>query len=268
MRKFNNDAVNHPSHYTDGKIEVIDFIEDKGLGFCLGNAVKYIARAGKKDATKEIEDLQKAVWYIERRIVELEKESNCDIEDLPEFDDAKIISHTSPVKIALLGEKGNNKKGTLGESLEIANQCDRCSNIQRLREARAKCGTIDEIIPYEDEDEDADWKMYNDYYEEKENDNASETLGGWTDEDLMPKKPQEAEDFTKNEPIENNGQINATDKERDEFMEAYEKAQLIYGILHACDPSYTWEQFLEDCKQAKAELEAEQEEKDYKTPIM
>ena len=43
-----NDPVNRPSHYTDGKIEVIEFIEDKKLGFCLGNSVKYIARAGKK----------------------------------------------------------------------------------------------------------------------------------------------------------------------------------------------------------------------------
>lgn len=72
---FNNkpiDAVN-PSHYKDGKIEVIDYIEDKKLGFCLGNAVKYISRAGKKDPSKEVEDLKKAKWYIERRIQELEE---------------------------------------------------------------------------------------------------------------------------------------------------------------------------------------------------
>ncbi len=68
-----NDPVNRPFHYTDGKIEVIDFIEDKKLGFCLGNAVKYIARAGKKDPTKEIEDLKKASWYVNRRIKELEE---------------------------------------------------------------------------------------------------------------------------------------------------------------------------------------------------
>lgn len=55
-----SDPVNKPSHYTDGNIEVIAFIEDKKLGFCLGNAVKYIARAGKKDPSKEIEDLKKA----------------------------------------------------------------------------------------------------------------------------------------------------------------------------------------------------------------
>ena len=68
-----NDPVNRPAHYTDGKIEVIDFIEDKKLGFCLGNAIKYIARAGKKDPTKEVEDLNKAKWYIERRIKELQE---------------------------------------------------------------------------------------------------------------------------------------------------------------------------------------------------
>lgn len=69
MTNFNaNDPVNHPSHYTDGKIEVIDFIEDKGLGFHLGNAVKYIARAGKKDPDKAVEDPEKARWYLDREI--------------------------------------------------------------------------------------------------------------------------------------------------------------------------------------------------------
>lgn len=70
----NPDAVNHPSHYTDGKIEVIDYIEDKKLGYHLGNAVKYISRAGKKDLTKKVEDLQKAVWYIMREIDRLHEE--------------------------------------------------------------------------------------------------------------------------------------------------------------------------------------------------
>ena len=60
------DNVNHPSHYIDGKIEVINFIEDKQLNYHRGNAVKYICRAGKKDPNKEIEDLQKAIWYLRR----------------------------------------------------------------------------------------------------------------------------------------------------------------------------------------------------------
>ena len=66
------DNVNHPSHYTSGKIEVIDFIEDKELGFHLGNAVKYISRARRKNPDKTVEDLQKAVWYINREIGRLE----------------------------------------------------------------------------------------------------------------------------------------------------------------------------------------------------
>ena len=66
-----NDNVNHPAYYTDGKIEVIDFIEDKKLGFHLGNTVKYICRAGKKDPEKTIEDLQKAEWYLRREIQRL-----------------------------------------------------------------------------------------------------------------------------------------------------------------------------------------------------
>lgn len=70
-----NDVVNHPAHYTDGKIEVIDFIEDKGLNFHRGNAVKYIARAGKKDPEKEVEDLRKAVWYLNREITRLTGEN-------------------------------------------------------------------------------------------------------------------------------------------------------------------------------------------------
>lgn len=61
-----NDPVNHPSHYTYGKYEVIDFIESWGFGFHLGNAVKYISRAGKKDPAKTLEDLNKALWYIKR----------------------------------------------------------------------------------------------------------------------------------------------------------------------------------------------------------
>ena len=67
-----NDPINHPSHYTDG-IEVIDYIESKRLPYHLGNAVKYISRAGKKDPAKTTEDLRKAVWYINRYIDLLEK---------------------------------------------------------------------------------------------------------------------------------------------------------------------------------------------------
>ncbi len=68
-----NDPVNHPSHYTDGRIEVIDFIQDKKLNFCRGNIVKYVSRAGKKgDRAKELEDLRKARQYCDFEIKALE----------------------------------------------------------------------------------------------------------------------------------------------------------------------------------------------------
>jgi hypothetical protein len=72
-KPLTHDPVNHPSHYTSGKIEVYDFIEDQKLDFPSGNAVKYICRAGKKDPSKEVEDLEKAIWYLTRKIKNLGK---------------------------------------------------------------------------------------------------------------------------------------------------------------------------------------------------
>lgn len=66
-----HDVVNHPSHYTRGNIEVIDFIEDQQLPYHLGNVVKYVARAGYKG--DKVEDLKKAQWYLNRYIRTLEK---------------------------------------------------------------------------------------------------------------------------------------------------------------------------------------------------
>lgn len=62
--------VNRPTHYNMGKIEVIDAIEDWGLGYNDGNAVKYIARARHKG--KRLEDLKKAAWSLAREIARLE----------------------------------------------------------------------------------------------------------------------------------------------------------------------------------------------------
>ena len=63
--------INHPSHYNTGSIEVIDAIESWQLNFSRGNAIKYIARAGRKDGETEIDDLRKAIWYIQREIERL-----------------------------------------------------------------------------------------------------------------------------------------------------------------------------------------------------
>lgn len=62
--------VDHPVYYggADDPYEAIKVIEAWELGFSLGNAVKYISRAGKKDATKYVEDLEKARWYLDRAI--------------------------------------------------------------------------------------------------------------------------------------------------------------------------------------------------------
>ena len=61
------DPVEHPAHYTFGKIEVLDAIEDWGLDYHRGNILKYIVRAGKK-GDKLIEDLRKARFYLDRYI--------------------------------------------------------------------------------------------------------------------------------------------------------------------------------------------------------
>lgn len=64
------ESVNHPEHYNRG-IEVIDIIESWKCSFCLGNVIKYVLRAPHKD--KELEDLEKARWYLDREITQIEK---------------------------------------------------------------------------------------------------------------------------------------------------------------------------------------------------
>lgn len=66
---MSKESVNHPDHYGGNNVyETIKVIDNWGLGFSLGNAVKYISRAGKKDPEKEVEDLKKAIWYISHHI--------------------------------------------------------------------------------------------------------------------------------------------------------------------------------------------------------
>lgn len=68
------DVVNHPPHYkVDGLPECIDVIEALGLGYHLGNAIKYLWRAGRKDVAKTTEDLRKAAWYINREVERRER---------------------------------------------------------------------------------------------------------------------------------------------------------------------------------------------------
>jgi hypothetical protein len=68
-RKPAPDLVNHPPHYTHSGIEAIAVIDAWGLGFCLGNVVKYIARAEHKGT--QLQDLKKARWYLDHEIQRL-----------------------------------------------------------------------------------------------------------------------------------------------------------------------------------------------------
>ena len=71
-----SEQVNHPDHYggEDNPYEAIKVIEAWKSDFHIGNAIKYLARAGKKDSDKEIQDLEKARWYISRKIQLLREE--------------------------------------------------------------------------------------------------------------------------------------------------------------------------------------------------
>jgi hypothetical protein len=72
------EKVNHPKHYdgADDPYEAIKVIEAWGLGFCLGNCLKYICRMGKKGRNARairLEELKKARWYLDRQIQRIEK---------------------------------------------------------------------------------------------------------------------------------------------------------------------------------------------------
>lgn len=68
------ELVDHPEHYggKENMYEAIKVIDAWGLGFHLGNVIKYISRAGKKDPKTLIQDLKKAAWYLEKYIEKLE----------------------------------------------------------------------------------------------------------------------------------------------------------------------------------------------------
>ena len=95
-----NDPINHPAHYTKGKIEVIDFIEDQKFGYLKGNAIKYISRSSHKK--KELEDLRKAAWYLNRKIQNL-----CD------------ESYLSP---SCLGKRNYTKNGVIKSKIKIGSE--------------------------------------------------------------------------------------------------------------------------------------------------
>jgi hypothetical protein len=91
-----DETVNHPEHYGgDTVYEAIKVIEAWRLGFHLGNAVKYISRAGKKSPATEVrqrtlEDLKKARWYLDREIARLE----LGVEVVPSV--GRVVFHSQP----------------------------------------------------------------------------------------------------------------------------------------------------------------------------
>ena len=68
--KPKKEMINHPRHYNQG-IEAIDYIESHKMGFNIGNVIKYVTRAKHKGT--ELQDLKKALWYLDREIKRLEK---------------------------------------------------------------------------------------------------------------------------------------------------------------------------------------------------
>ena len=67
------EGINHPDYYNAGGFEAIDIIDAYGLNFSLGNAIKYILRAGRKHNSRYVDDLRKAVWYLQHELDRREK---------------------------------------------------------------------------------------------------------------------------------------------------------------------------------------------------
>ena len=124
-----NDPVNHPSHYTSGKIEVIDFIEDQKLNMHLGNAVKYISRAGKKDKLKTVEDLKKAVWYIERYIGVLQKSENEGSENRADISDNPKKRNIKKPEYLVYAHFADNGKSESAENRDNRDNADNTDNL-------------------------------------------------------------------------------------------------------------------------------------------
>ena len=126
--------VNHPNHYNVGGIEVIDAIEAWGFGegFNRGDAIKYNARAGRKNPETEVEDLQKAKWYIERELHRMKNEDD----DTPEETDvmariagyletyAKAAAINDGTTCVCLTEVVRDAAAALGACRQIARERD------------------------------------------------------------------------------------------------------------------------------------------------
>ena len=106
--------INHPEHYggENNPYEAIKVIESWELDFHLGNAIKYIYRAGKKEVDNELEDLKKSLWYVERKIKKLEEENYLS-NDNPQIKNLNKTTFIIPVCIES-DDRYNNAKSVLG----------------------------------------------------------------------------------------------------------------------------------------------------------
>lgn len=141
------DNVNHPSHYNTGEIEVIDFIADRcmTIGFDMGNAIKYLSRAGLKDPDTTIEDLDKAKWYCQHMISHISKKKrflNFDVSDrykisTDDYINDKGLSYNIGQALVYISNSLDESKEPRIESLDKAVQyIDR--EIQRLQKKPTK----------------------------------------------------------------------------------------------------------------------------------
>lgn len=115
---MSHDVVKHPSHYAEGrKYEPKDVIRDWGLNFNLGNTVKYIARAGKKDDI--VQDLKKAKQYLEFEIEAIEAERKASEDDKPKF-------NTDTVNCKHIARPVYDEDVNEEPKAESKNLCDSC----------------------------------------------------------------------------------------------------------------------------------------------
>lgn len=115
MEAVGMSSVDHPGHYRrDTGHEAIDAIEAWGLGFCLGNTVKYIARAGRKGDA--LEDLLKARWYLDRAIAD-EKGREPEEEPMPMEGMRFMTDGPDPLEVSVRGNRVRIRHGDGDEFL-------------------------------------------------------------------------------------------------------------------------------------------------------
>ena len=151
--------IYNPDYYRTGKIEVADFIEDKGFNFFLGNVVKYVSRAGMKKDNSAVQDLKKAQWYLDREIKCLEgNDTVClnggisYVENGCHSCKSKCDSPTSGSNIKKPKKKielefGSKVKGNTVEYMSDDEYADTVSTITNII-----FGDDDDDYPYTDED--------------------------------------------------------------------------------------------------------------------